>query len=253
MFFCLFFNVSQLFGGLFFNAGIHTSRHANCEECLVDCLVIEVTVSRSLSLSRLLPPVPVSVSVSQLPDVSGTVITTGNLVGLPSVSIPTGHLFVGGNSTFEGNARYGRNDTITTVGLFSWVNGSVGLHFASPSQEDGAFEGGMYARATSSADSLHVTLPHLGGVDTAIRHYLARGAESLAVDVQGDQSFRAPIANTSSINEAICLELLEDKGVRDFYMLSVYMVREAYVKPTRLTGAPYAAVYTVRSQTPRTP
>jgi hypothetical protein len=105
--------------------------------------------------------------------VSGTILTTGNLVGLPSLRIPAGNLLVGGNSSMEGSITLGDMQTTTTGSWYTWINGSVGMRFSSAGK-DGADAKGV----------LKLSMPMLGGKDIAIRNYLVQGVDQLEVDVQ---------------------------------------------------------------------
>ena len=163
-----------------------------------------------------------------LPDVSGTVVTTGNLLGLPSLRIPTGNLQIGGNSSLEGSVKLGDAADVTTGAWYSWIDSDVGMKLSS------AGGGG--------ASVMDISMPKLGGVDLAIRSYLASGADTLAVDVQGHIVHRAPIANTYAINESFCLAYLTNVNVRDFSTLTDYLLNRNLVLNTRLQGGAYAAV-----------
>jgi hypothetical protein len=169
-----------------------------------------------------------------LPDVSGTVLTTGNLLNLPAMTIPTGHVFVGGNTSFEGALKLGDPSTTSTASFYSWVDGTVGLSFASA--------GSIAADATG----INIGLPVLGGVDIAIRHFMASGdVYKVAVDVQGFEAFRSPVLGSSMINISLCHSLMRDARVVNFHALEKYMVDKALVKSTLLEGTPYAGILAV--------
>jgi hypothetical protein len=169
-----------------------------------------------------------------LPDVSGTVLTTGNLLKLPAMTIPTGHVFVGGNTSFQGALKLGDASTTTTASFYSWVDGTVGLNFASAGS------------IPASAMGINVGLPVLGGVDIAIRHFMASGdVYKVAVDVQGFEAFRSPALGSSMINISTCHSLMRDARVVNFHALERYMVDKALVKSTLLEGKPYAGIIAV--------
>ena len=78
---------------------------------------------------------PTKNNVIELPDVSGIVLTTGNLLGLPAIAIPDEHMFVGGDVSLEGSIELGHPDNITTLEMFTWIDGDVGLTLQSAGGE----------------------------------------------------------------------------------------------------------------------
>eukprot|EP00961_Rhodomonas_salina_P028472 384201-Rhodomonas_salina.1 len=163
-----------------------------------------------------------------LPDESGTVLTTGNLLNLPSIRIPDAHFFVGGDATLEGKMQFGMPSEVTTLQMYTWVDGDVGMTFSGA----GALK----------ANRLQLNVPYMGGVDRAIRAYLSGPAADLAVNVQGGAAFRSPVANSSRINESVCLELLAEERVMEFHDLGHFLLANALVRKTLLEGTPYAGL-----------
>ena len=66
-----------------------------------------------------------------LPNVSGTILTTGNLRELPSIflNITGGVTAIGGHTGFAGDLQFGGESRIGNAQFHSWINGEVGLTF----------------------------------------------------------------------------------------------------------------------------
>ena len=170
-----------------------------------------------------------------LPDVSGVVLTTGNLMGLPAISIPDEHLFVGGDVSLEGAIELGHPDNITTIEMFSWIDGDVGLTFQSA--------GGMLdseGERKISVNSMKLAVPHMSGIDRAIRKYLSHQAADLPVDVQHVRAYRSPVNGTSRVNQSACHSLLSSLDVPNYHALGYFLTAHDVMAPTLLRGRPYA-------------
>ena len=182
-----------------------------------------------------------------LPDVSGVVLTTGNLLGLPNIKIPDEHMFVGGDLSLEGSIELGHADKISTMELFTWIDGDVGLTLQSAGgmlDEAAAAAGdpGAVPGRKISTNSIELTVPHMSGLDRAMRAYLAREAKNLPVDVQHEVAFRSPVSGTHRVNQSVCSSLLTDLNVGNYHALGYYLTAHDVLVPTLLRGRPYAAI-----------
>jgi len=185
----------------------------------------------------------------ELPDVSGVVLTTGNLLGLPSISIPDEHLFVGGHVSVQGSIELGHANNMTTIEMFTWIDGDVGLTLQSAGgQVDGtaspgsASAGTWRTSRTLSTSSLDVSVPHMSGLDRAMRSYLRHAVKDLPVDVQHVSAYRSPVAGSSRINQSFCSALLTEEQVPNYHALGYYLTAHTVLLPTLLRGRPYAGV-----------
>jgi len=177
-----------------------------------------------------------------LPDVSGVVLTTGNLLGLPAISIPDEHLFVGGDVSLEGAIELGNPDNVTTIEMFTWIDGDVGLTFQSA--------GGMLdaeGERKISVNSMRLSVPHMSGIDRAIRQYLRHEAADLPVDVQHVKAYRSPVPATSRVNQSVCHTLLSSLDVPNYHALGYYLTARDVMSPTLLRGRPYAALLDINA------
>jgi len=178
----------------------------------------------------------------ELPDVSGVVLTTGNLLGLPSISIPDEHMFVGGDVSLEGEVVLGHADNITTIEMFTWIDGDVGMSLQSG--------GGLLDKTAErkvSTNKLDITVPHMSGLDRAMRGYLRHEAKDLPVDVQHVVAYRSPLVGTSRVNQSFCSALLTSSQVANYHALGYYLTAHGVLAATLLRGRPYGALLDMNS------
>jgi hypothetical protein len=170
---------------------------------------------------------PTGVNRVRLPDVSGTVLTTGNLLALPDVTSPEGNLQVGGRTAAEGLFQLGARENTTTVQFFSWIDGDAGMVFA--------------GAGVAGNNVVQLNAPHMSGIDKAIRAFLSAKAKDVAVDVQGVQVFRTKLPGTRQLNESVCFSEMTAAGVSNSLDVGYLLLKEELARPSRLTGTPYAA------------
>jgi hypothetical protein len=163
-----------------------------------------------------------------LPDASGTIISKGNTLNLPSVGIKQDKLFVGGDATFEGTMQWGtpHNDTSVAT-LYTWMDGDVSIPLSTA--------------GPLTSDVIKLNTPHMGGLDIAIRHWMTDLAREIPVNVQGGDSYRDVVEGTSRVNQSVCFSLLRQNNVHDVHGLGYYLHRTTLAKQTRVAGASYAA------------
>ena len=183
---------------------------------------------------------PTRNNVIELPDVSGIVLTTGNLLGLPAIAIPDEHMFVGGDVSLEGSIELGHPDNITTLEMFTWIDGDVGLTLQSAG---GTLD--MAGGRQISKNVVDLTVPHMSGLDRAMRAYLSHDVKDLPVDVQHRVAYRAPVPGTSRVNQSVCSSLLLSLNVGNYHALGYYLTAHKVLVPTLLRGRPYAALLDV--------
>ncbi|EKX41203.1 hypothetical protein GUITHDRAFT_142133 [Guillardia theta CCMP2712] len=159
------------------------------------------------------------------PDVSGTVLTTGNLLGLPNIRIPNEQLYVGGDVNLQGNISLGSASSYSSLEFFSWVDGDVSMRFSNPD---------------SGPARVQLTVPHLFGVDIALRDYLSTDAPSLPVGVKGKVAFRVPVEGTQQIDQTVCRNVLSSLSISDYHELGYYAIRQGFVARTKMAGLLYA-------------
>ncbi|EKX44912.1 hypothetical protein GUITHDRAFT_139506 [Guillardia theta CCMP2712] len=62
------------------------------------------------------------------PDCSGTIITTGNLLQLPKMALPSGSLYAGGHVGFGGDLQLGDpNDFVSKIHMHAYLDGDAGM------------------------------------------------------------------------------------------------------------------------------
>lgn len=167
------------------------------------------------------------------PDVSGTVVSTGNTLNLPSMGVRDGEsIIVGGDATIEGRIQIGTPDANTTVHVHTWIDGDAGMSIGSGDWD--------------SIDVLRLTAPHMGGMDMALRHWLSDRSSALEVNVQGGDSFREVVPGSSRINQTVCQEVMSDVDVYDMHGVGYFLHNRSLARPTRVTGVPYSAATSSR-------
>ena len=174
-----------------------------------------------------------------LPDASGVVLTTGNLLNLPSMRFNQSALSIGGDVSLEGDVQLGAPGTTATSKMHAHLDGDVGLSFAAPT----------YASGETRDNVLRLHSPHMGGVDIAIRHYLTYGVAKLPVDIQWEQSFRETVPGTERLNQSRCNVILTQQHVHDAHGLGYFLHRHGIVQRTLIQGTPYSAAEIPGNQT----
>jgi hypothetical protein len=188
---------------------------------------------------------PSQMNMIKLPDASGRILTTGNLLNLPSMRIVESQLLVGQDVTMERNIEAGHENDVTFMKAYTRIDGDVGLTFASPNNS-----------VSVHGDVLGLHAPHMGGVDIALRHYLTDGAPSLKVSVRsttlyasGDSIVEHPIRGTSMINQTMCYDLLMQHHVHGVHGLGYFLLERRLITQTIVSGTPYWGVEVPGNQT----
>ena len=193
---------------------------------------------------------PTKANAINLPDVSGRILSTGNLLNLPTMRFAGSELFVGKDSALEGDMQVGLADlsvqSPSQTKAFAWLDGDVGMTFASANNS-----------ISIRGDVLSVHSPHMGGVDTALRHFLTEDVGALQVSVRdskllgtaGERIAEYPIDNTSKINQSMCFDLLTRHHVHGMHGLGYFVHRRHLIQQTILTGIPYWGVEVPGNQT----
>ena len=196
--------------------------------------------------TQLCTPKVSQVNKIDLPDVSGRILTTGNLLNLPKMRLDASHMFVGGDVAIEGDMTIGNTNTVTELKAYSWIDGDVGMTFSTPNNSY-SIEG----------DVTSVHSPHMGGVDIALRQYLTDGVEDLQVRVREsnlngedrEQLPEFPVMGTTEINQTMCFDLLSKHRVHGMHGLGYFAHRKRLIKQTILSGTPYWGVEVPGNQT----
>ena len=189
---------------------------------------------------------PSQMNTIKLPDASGRMLTTGNLLNLPTMKIDQSQLFVGQDATFEGDVEAGQKDGMSITKAYTRIDGDVGMTFASPNNS-----------VSVHGDVLGLYSPHMGGVDIALRHYLTDGASRLDVSVRStnlygesnDRVVEYPIHGTSMINQTMCYDLLTQHHVHGVHGLGYFLHHRNLIKQTIVPGTPYWGVEVPGNQT----
>ena len=181
-----------------------------------------------------------------LPDVSGRMLTTGNLLNLPTMRFEGSQLFVGQDVILEGELELGREGIVSEIKAFAWVDGDVGMTFSSPNNS-----------LSIEGDVVRLHSPHMGGVDIALRLYLKDFVEGLDVSVRdskliGESSEKIaehPIPGTLKINQTMCFDLLTQHHVHGMHGLGYFVHRRSLIQQTLVSGTPYWGVDMPGNQT----
>eukprot|EP00961_Rhodomonas_salina_P083551 1122257-Rhodomonas_salina.1 len=150
-----------------------------------------------------------------------------------------GEFFVGGDATIEGDMTWGREGVDAVVAQYSWIDGDVGITFAAPQSS-----------MNEGFDVLNLNMPHMGGVDIAIRHYLTYDVRELAVDVAGGEAYLEPVVGSRRINETVCEDVMSANKVFDYHGLGYFLLHNELVAKTLIRdGIPYWGLEMMGNQT----